>query len=84
MPRQIIVSALREMSYTHGHAIMNLLLLRRGQAAYWLPIVLGGMFPDLMLLIFILYQLSIGESAQRMFEEVYFEQKWQVRYSNER
>jgi len=66
------------MSYTHGHAIMNLLLLRRGQAAYWLPIVLGGMFPDLMLLIFILYQLSIGESSQRMFEEVYFEQKWQI------
>jgi len=66
------------MSYTHGHAIMNLLLLRRGRALYWLPIVLGGMFPDLMLLIFIIYQLSIGEDAQRMFDEIYFEQRWQI------
>jgi len=66
------------MSFTHGHAIMNLLLLRRGQALYWLPIVLGGMFPDLMLLIFFIYQISIGENAQRMFDEIYYEQRWQI------
>jgi len=57
---------------------MNIFLLRRGYERYWLVIGLGGIFPDLFLLCFILYYTAVGESADSMFNNLYFQDNWQL------
>jgi hypothetical protein len=69
------------MPYTHGHAVVNVWMLGRSHLAsqdhrLWLFIMLGGILPDLALLVFILIEVP-RHGASTAFDEIYFEQVWQ-------
>jgi hypothetical protein len=69
------------MPYTHGHAVVNVWILGRwplpaNDRRLWLPILLGGMIPDLPLLVFILMEVP-QHGGDVAFDELYFQQPWQ-------
>jgi hypothetical protein len=71
----------REMPYTHGHAVVNVWILGRwplpaNDHRLWVPILLGGMIPDLPLLVFMLMEVP-KHGGDAAFDDLYFQQPWQ-------
>jgi hypothetical protein len=69
------------MPYTHGHAVVNVWILGRwplpaNDHRLWVPILLGGMIPDLPLLVFLLMEIP-KHGGTAAFDDLYFQQPWQ-------
>lgn len=65
---------------TPTHTIINLVLLKKQtHEKYLLPVILGSLFPDFLIMIFYFYQKIIkGIPEEIIWGELYFEPGWQI------
>jgi len=65
--------------HTPTHAALNFLVLGRNQESLRLWIVVGAVLPDVPMFGFFLYEYFVcGETARRIFQDLYFEPSWQT------
>ncbi len=65
--------------HTPTHAALNFLVLGRNPESPRLWILIGAVLPDAPMLGFFLYEKLVrGETAGRIFHDLYFEPRWQT------
>src|SRR5262245_38169148 len=69
----------KEAMHTPTHAALNFLVLGRDPKSPRPWIVAGAVLPDVPMFAFFAYERwARGESVERIFEELYFEPRWQM------
>lgn len=64
---------------TPAHAIVNLIALaQREKPKLVLPVLLGAVLPDLPMVLFYVYQKSLGRSELQIWSSAYYEPAWQA------